>query len=267
MDYKHLLIDKQGAADWVTLNRPDSLNALTAESLAELNHYFDSLLENYAVRVVVLKGAGRAFCAGLDIKVASATNSGSVGRTTEQAVRSQRNFSGLAMRMRRCPQPIIGLVHGHAAGGGFSIALACDVRIAAEGTKMNCAFIKIGLSGCEMGASYHLTRLVGTSVAAELLYTGRFIDAQRALRVGLVSDVVPLAELDAAGRSLAEDMLATAPLGLRLTKECFWAAVDGNDLPSVIAMEDRNQVLTIANGDLQEGMRAFVEKRPPRFGA
>ena len=104
-------------------------------------------------------------------------------------------------------------------------------------------------------------------MAAELLYTGRFIDAQRALRVGLVSDVVPLTELDEAGQALAEEMLATAPLGLRLTKECFWAAVDGNDLPSVIAMEDRNQVLTIANGDLREGMQAFLEKRAPRFGA
>lgn len=265
MAYQHLIIDKQGAADWVTLNRPDHLNALTAESLAELNHYFDSLLENHAVRVVVLQGAGRAFCAGLDIKVATRPDGGAVGRTTDLALQGQRRFSGLVMRMRRCPQPIIGLIHGHAAGGGFSIALACDVRIAAEGAKMNCAFIRIGLSGCEMGSSYHLTRLVGTSVAAELLYTGRFIDAQRALRVGLVSEVVPLDQLQAAGQSMVDDMLATAPLGLRLTKECFWAAIDGNDLPSVIAMEDRNQVLTIANGDLDEGMRAFIEKRPPRF--
>lgn len=262
MPYQHLIVEQDGAADWVTLNRPDQLNTLTAESLAELNHYFDSLLTNYAVRVVVLRGAGRAFCAGLDIKAADSA----VGRTPELALQSQREFSGLVMRMRRCPQPIIGLVHGHAAGGGFSIALGCDVRIAAEGTKMNCAFIKIGLSGCEMGASYHLPRLVGTSVAAELLYTGRFIDAQRALRVGLVSDVVPVEQLAAAGKALADEMLATAPLGLRLTKECFWAAVDGNDLPSAIAMEDRNQVLAVANGDLDEGMRAFVEKRAPRYG-
>jgi len=262
MPYQHMVVEKDGAADWVTLNRPEHLNALTTESLAELNHYFDGLLANYAVRVVVLRGAGRAFCAGLDIKAAG----GAPGRKPEAALQFQREFSGLAMRMRRCPQPIIGLIHGHAAGGGFSIALGCDVRIAAEGAKMNCAFIRIGLSGCEMGASYHLPRLVGTAVAAELLYTGRFIDAERALRVGLVSDVVPAEQLAAAGKALADEMLATAPLGLRLTKECFWAAVDGNDLPSVIAMEDRNQVLAVANGDLDEGMRAFIEKRPPRFG-
>ena len=262
MNYEHLIVEPRGAAHWVTLNRPEQLNTLNPLLLRELNDYFGALERNYAVRVVVLKGAGRAFCAGLDMK---ASRDAPIGTDTDAMMQSQREFSGLVMRMRRCPQPIIGLLHGHAAGGGFSIALGCDVRIAAAGTKMNCAFIKIGLSGCEMGASYHLPRLVGSSVAAELLYTGRFIDAERALRVGLVSDVVPLEQLEADGQSLADDMLATAPLGLRLTKECFWAAVDGNDLPSVIAMEDRNQVLTVANGDLAEGMRAFLEKRKPEY--
>ena len=260
MPFEHLIVDKRGAADWVTLNRPEQLNTLNPRLLRELNDYFSALERNYDVRVVVLRGAGRAFCAGLDMKAG-----GGIDQGPEAMMRSQREFSGLVMRMRRCPQPVIGLLHGHAAGGGFSIALGCDVRIAAAGTKMNCAFIRIGLSGCEMGASYHLPRLVGTSVAAELLYTGRFIDAERALRVGLVAEVVPMDQLEAAGQALADDMLATAPLGLRLTKECFWAAVDGNDLPSVVAMEDRNQVLTVANGDLAEGMRAFLEKRKPDY--
>jgi len=264
MSFEHLIVEKRGAADWITLNRPAQLNTLNPQLLRELNDYFAGLERDYAVRVVVLKGAGRAFCAGLDIKASSGAT---IGTEADAMLRNQREFSGLVMRMRRCPQPVIGLLHGHAAGGGFSIALGCDVRIAAEGTKMNCAFIRIGLSGCEMGASYHLPRLVGTSVAAELLYTGRFIDAERALRVGLVSEVVPTDRLEAAGQALAEDMLATAPLGLRLTKECFWAAVDGNDLPSVVAMEDRNQVLTVANGDLAEGMQAFLDKRRPNYSA
>jgi enoyl-CoA hydratase len=264
MAYEHLIIDRQGAADWVTLNRPEQLNTLNPPLLRELNDYFGGLERNYAVRVVLLRGAGRVFCAGLDMK---AGGDAPLGTDTDAMLRSQREFSGLVMRMRRCPQPVIGLLHGHAAGGGFSMALGCDVRIAAEGTKMNCAFIKIGLSGCEMGTSYHLPRVVGSSVSAELLYTGRFIDADRALRVGLVSEVVPMAQLEAAGRALAEEMLDTAPLGLRLTKECFWAAVDGNDLPSVIAMEDRNQVLTVANGDLAEGMQAFLGKRKPNYSA
>jgi len=261
MSYEHILVEHDGATDWLTLNRPDQLNTLNPGLLRELNDYFVGLERNYAVRVVVMKGAGRMFCAGLDFKAPGA----SLDHSTDAMLRSQREFSGLVMRMRRCPQPIIALLHGHAAGGGFSIALGADVRIAAQGTKMNCAFIKIGLSGCEMGASYHLPRLVGTSVAAELLYTGRFIDAERALRLGLVSEVVPADQLVAVGKALADDMLATAPLGLRLTKECFWAAVDGNDLASVVAMEDRNQVLTVANGDLAEGIQAFLEKRKPMF--
>ncbi|MBT5496773.1 MAG: enoyl-CoA hydratase/isomerase family protein, partial [Alphaproteobacteria bacterium] len=225
----------------------------------ELHDYFDGLQDNYDVRVVVIRGAGRMFCAGLDMKdhgrqPATGTDEGMIG---------QRNFSGLVMKMRRAPQPMIGLLHGYAAGGGFSIALGCDVRIAAEGTKMNCAFIKIGLSGCEMGSSYHLPRLIGLSNAAELLYTGRFINADRALRTGLISDVVPEAELVATGKALADDMVATAPLGLRLTKEAYWANVDVQSLDAAIAMEDRNQILTVANGDLTEGIAAFLDKREP----
>ena len=262
MNYENLTIEKDGAVDWVTFDRPDNLNALSRDFVDELNAYFDSLLENYAVRVVVLKGSGRAFCAGLDMKDDRRPRE---PVTTNQSLQSQRRFSGIVMRMRRCPQPIIGLLHGYAAGGGFSIALGCDVRIAAEGTKMNCAFIKIGLSGCEMGASYHLPRLVGTSVAAELLMTGRFIDADRALRVGLLSEVVPQDQLVAAGKALSDEMIATAPLGLRLTKDAFWANVDAPSLDAAIVIEDRNQVLTVANGDVAEGVRSFLEKRPPEY--
>lgn len=262
MNYSTLLVKKQGAVDWLTLNRPEALNSLSLRLVSELHHYFDSLQNNYDVRVVVIRGAGRMFCAGLDMK----DSERKPARGADDGMISQRSFSALVMKMRRAPQPMIGLLHGYAAGGGFSIALGCDVRIAAEGTKMNCAFIKIGLSGCEMGSSYHLPRLIGTSNAAELLYTGRFIDAARALRLGLVSEVVPEAALVATGRALADDMIATAPLGLRLTKEAFWANVDAQSLDSAIAMEDRNQILAVTNGDLNEGIAAFLEKRAPRWG-
>jgi len=268
VEYKNMIIEKKGRVDWVTFNRPDHLNALSQEFVSELHHYFDSLLEDYDTRVVVLKGAGRAFCAGLDMKDPGR------GKQTEtefnngpanKGMMNQRRFSGIVMRMRRCPQPIIGLLHGFAAGGGFSIALGCDVRIAADDLKMNCAFIKIGLSGCEMGASYHLPRLIGTSNAAELLMTGRFVDANRALRIGLVSDVVPVDELIAAGEALVDDMIATAPLALRLTKEAMWANVDAQGLETAIALEDRNQILTSTNGDVTEGIASFLEKRKPVF--
>jgi len=259
MTYETLLIEKDGPVDWLTLNRPDALNSLSLTMVRELHDYIDSLQANYDVRVVVIRGAGRMFCAGLDMKDPEREPSSN----SDEGMISQRRFSGLVMKMRRAPQPFIGLLHGYAAGGGFSIALGCDVRIAAAGTKMNCAFIKIGLSGREMGTSYHLPRLIGASNAAELLYTGRFIDAERALRTGLVSDVVPEAELAAAGKALADDMVATAPLGLRLTKEAVWANVDAQGLDPAIAMEDRNQILTVANGDLDEGVAAFLDKRKP----
>jgi enoyl-CoA hydratase/carnithine racemase len=268
VEYKNMIIEKVGRVDWVTFNRPDNLNALSQEFVSELHHYFDSLLEDYDTRVVVLKGAGRAFCAGLDMKDPSRgqqTESEFNNGVANKGMMNQRRFSGIVMRMRRCPQPIIGLLHGFAAGGGFSIALGCDVRIAAEDLKMNCAFIKIGLSGCEMGASYHLPRMIGTSNAAELLMTGRFIDANRALRTGLVSDVVPVDELEAAGAALVDDMIATAPLALRLTKEAMWANVDAQGLEPAIALEDRNQILTSANGDVAEGIASFLEKRTPVY--
>jgi enoyl-CoA hydratase len=130
---------------------------------------------------------------------------------------------------------------------------------------MNAAFIRIGLSACDVGVSYLLPRLVCASVASELLLTGRFVEAERAFRVGLVSCVVEDGELEAEARKLAAEMLATSPLGLRLTKECLRESLDAGSLEQVIAMEDRNQVICASSRDFQEGVRAFLEKRPPRY--
>ena len=176
--YTAITVERRGAADWVTLNRPDRLNALNHAMVEDLLDYFGSAVEDTARRVIVLRGAGRAFCAGVDIKETTiARHKDAVEGLTEQ-----RRFSEIIRRMRRCPQPVIALVHGPASGGGFSIALAADVRIAGETARMNAAFIRIGFSGSDMGSSYFLPRLVGLSVASELLLTGRFVDAERALR-------------------------------------------------------------------------------------
>jgi enoyl-CoA hydratase len=131
--------------------------------------------------------------------------------------------------------------------------------------RMNAAFIRIGLSACDVGVSYFLPRMVGASIASELLLTGRFIDAQRALQVGLVSAVVPDEQLEAEARVLVDEMLATTPLGLRLTKECLTASIDAGSLEQAIAMEDRNQVLCAQTSDFREGIAAFLEKRPPHY--
>ena len=258
--YTAITVERRGAADWVTLNRPDRLNALDHAMVEDLLDYFGSAVEDTARRVIVLRGAGRAFCAGVDIKETTiARHKDAVEGLTEQ-----RRFSEIIRRMRRCPQPVIALVHGPASGGGFSIALAADVRIAGETARMNAAFIRIGFSGSDMGSSYFLPRLVGLSVASELLLTGRFVDAERALRIGLVSEVVADARLEAAGQALVDDMLATSPLGLRVTKEALNANVNAS-LDDAIALEDRNQILCAMGDDVREGLQAFIEKRRPRF--
>jgi enoyl-CoA hydratase len=261
MEYQHLLIRKEGKVDWVTMNRPESLNALNRQLVDELRDYFGRLYWDTETRIVVLQGAGTAFSAGLDLKEPRLEGNGGVAN----GLRSQRRISEIVMLMRRCPQPIISLLKGPVCGGGFGFALASDVRIGGESMRANCAFIRIGLSGCDIGTSYFLPRLLGASVAAELLMTGRFMKAERALRTGLVSTVVPDDQLEAEARVLVSEMLDTTPLGLRLTKECLNAAIDASSLESAIAMEDRNQILAAQSDDFREGIEAFLQKRKPVY--
>ncbi len=264
MDYEHLIVSREGAAVWVTMNRPERLNALNPRLIEELRHFFTDLYWKQDIRVVVLKGAGRAFCAGLDLKDRSGDNA---PRTVSNGLRSQRSISEIVMAMRRCPQPIIALVNGAASGGGFAFALASDVRIATHEARMNAAFIRIGLSACDIGVSYFLPRMVGSSVAAEYMLTGRFIDAERAYQLGLVSKVVAQENLDDEGRAMVKDMLHATPLGLRLTKEALNHAIDAQSLEAAIAMEDRNQILCAQGEDFREGISAFLEKREPNYPA
>ena len=261
-DYETLAVERDGPVDALWLNRPNELNAITTPMVSELRHYFDHLLENQQTRVVLMGGKGKAFCAGLDIKAASDT---SVPRPFGAGMGFQGYLAEVYMKMRRCPQPIISLIQGPACGGGFAFALASDVRIAADNARMNAAFIKLGLSACDMGTSYFLPRLVGTSVASELMLTGKFIDAERSLRTNLVSEVVPEAELLATAKAYAREMLLASPMGLRLTKEGLNVAIDAPGLEAAIAIENRNQVLCSRTADAKEGMRAFIEKRPPVY--
>ncbi|MEM8617935.1 MAG: enoyl-CoA hydratase-related protein, partial [Pseudomonadota bacterium] len=157
------------------------------------------------------------------------------------------------------------LIQGAAAGGGFSLALASDMRIAGPKAKMNCAYIRIGLTGADMGSSYFLPRIVGMSMASELLLAGRFVHAEEALRIGLVSHVIEEEQLDATAESLIAHMLNTAPFSLRLTKEALGYAVDAPSLDAAMAMEDRQQILTSQSQDHMEAMQAFLAKRDPEF--
>jgi enoyl-CoA hydratase/carnithine racemase len=255
-------IEKRGAVDWVTLDRPDQLNALNIGLIDALHGYFTDLSQNSETRVVVLRGAGRAFCAGLDLGMESDGDP-----DVAQRFALQRRIVEIVMKMRYCPQAIVSLVHGPACGGGFAMALASDIRIAGESARMNAAFIRIGLSACDIGISYFLPRLVGASVATELMMTGDFIHADRALQVGLVSRVVPDDQMETAAEPIIDSMLTTSPLGLRLTKECLRMAIDAPSLESAIAMEDRNQVITSGMPEFAEGVAAFFEKRRPAYAS
>lgn len=262
MTYETFIIEKRGAADWVTLNRPEVLNAISLQMVRELSDYFGRLFHDRDSRVVVMRGAGKAFCAGLDIKE-RAENPEEI--PFAGGFSFQGYLADVYIKMRRCPQPIVSLVHGAACGGGFSFVLASDIRIAGTSARMNAAYIKLGLSACDMGCSYFLPRLLGTSVASELMLTGRFIHAPRALATGLVSEVVPDEQLEAVGQTYVDDLLAASPMGLRMTKEGLNLSIDAPSLEAAMAIENRNQLMTAASPNFREGMQAFLEKRKPNY--
>ena len=270
MAYEALEVKQDGAIAWLTLNRPRALNALNSTMVDELHDYFERLATDRTTRVVIVRGAGRGFCSGLDLKEHSGgarPGDDALGTSTIATLEIQRRISGLVIAIRRLPQPFIAAVRGPASGGGFALALACDVRLAGASARFNAAFIRIGLTGCDMGISYTLPRAVGASIAYELLLTVRFIGAERALATRMISEVVADDELDAAAEKLAREMVETSPLGLSLTKECIAANIDAASIESAIAMEDRNQTLCVRSGYLAEGARAFAEKRKPHFAA
>ena len=255
-------IEERGAIAIVSLDRPDKLNAMDEPMIAALGAWFTGLAERPDLRVVILRAEGRAFCAGLDLGGwTKAPDSGAVHHTW----RTQRMIAGVMQAMRRCPQPIIACAQGAACGGGFSLLLASDVRYAAPDLRMNAAYIRIGLGGCDMGASYFLPRLVGASVASEYLLTGRFMTAEKALACGLVSEVVPAEALLDKALALADEMLLTSPMGLRLTKDALNLNIDSGSMEAAFAIEDRQQVLLAQTADANEAHAAFLEKRAPSY--
>jgi enoyl-CoA hydratase/carnithine racemase len=258
-----IAMESRGAIEIVTLNRPARLNAVTPEMIEELTDYFLGLHNRPTTRVVILRGNGPAFSAGAELGSEAFAGPGT-GRPQRQ-LKIQENYSAIIRLMRSCPQPIIGLVHGAACGAGFSVLLACDVRFAAPDARMNAAYIRIGLGGCDMGSGYLLPRLVGLSVASELLLSGRFLKAERAKAVGLVSDVVPADGLLAKGFEFASEMLRTSPMGLRMTKQALNMLIDAPSLEAALAMEDRQQVILLETRDHAEAVAAFRERRDPSY--
>ncbi|MCU1456388.1 MAG: putative enoyl-CoA hydratase/isomerase [Actinomycetia bacterium] len=249
----------------LTLDRPDRLNALNAELIEQLHGSLDEIAQDSSCRVVILTGAGRGFCSGLDLQSVDLAAIAAGGPARQ--LRSQERIASLVPKLRGLPQPVIAAVNGPAAGGGFALALACDVRVAASSARFNVAFVRIGLSGCDIGVSWLLPRLVGASRAWELMLTGRIIDAERADRIGLLSEVVPDGEVLDAALAIAREIAGNSPLGVRMTKQVMWSALEVGSLNAGIDLENRTQVLCTFDPDMDEAVHAFMERRPPEFGS
>ena len=249
----------------ITLNRPDKLNAMTTELVQQLHRALDDVAVDPSCRVVVLTGAGRGFCAGLDLRgYGEAPDSEGFGRP-QAGFAVQRHIARLIPHLRSLPQPVIAAVNGPAAGGGFALVLGSDIRIAATTARFNAAFIRIGLSACDIGTSWLLPRLVGAARAHELMLTGRIFDAPEAERIGLVTEVVPDDALLEAAYAKADQIMLNTPFGVALTKEGMWSALEIPGQQAAIDLENRQQIMASFSEDASEAMRAFLEKRPPSY--
>lgn len=255
----------QDAIAQITLNRPDKLNAMTSEMVELLHESLSSVGRDREVRVVILTGAGRGFCAGLDLGGYGEAPGYEWKGSVERGFAIQKHIASLIPRLRSLPQPVIAAVNGPAAGGGFALVLGSDIRIAATTARFNAAFIRIGLSACDIGTSWLLPRLIGAARAQELMLTGRLFDAEEALRIGLLVDVVPNEVLLDAALAKAEEIRLNTPLGVALTKEGMWSALEIPGLQAAIDLENRQQIMASFSDDAREMRRAKSEGRPPHF--
>ena len=249
---------------------------MSSTALAELHREIDRIGGDPAVRVVILTGEGPSFCAGADIKAGPAdsdategTAIGSLfGSARSDLVRSfaaQELMASLFEKFHRLRQPVIAAINGHAHGGGFALALACDIRIASRSASFGAVFIKRGISACDMGTSYFLPRLVGAARSAEFLLTGRVFDAAQAREMRLVTDVVDEADLIETALNTAREITENSPLAVWMTKETMWQTVDAPRLRLALDIENRTQIMCTTSGEAATAFQAFAEHRRPEW--
>ncbi len=277
-EYKTLKIDeREEGISIITLNRPERLNAINFEMIEEFLDYLNLLENNYDINVVILIGEGRAFSAGLDLKDMSTLSSNELYKEdprfrylkTKDSFKVgfmlQRRITQIMIKLRKIPQPVIAAVKGPAYGGGLALSLAADIRIAGQSSVFCNAFIKIGVSGADCGTTYWLPRVIGFSDAAEIIYTGKDVDAKEAERIRLVSKVVPDNKILEEAMKIAKNMLGKSVLGLRLTKQALNINIDAPSLESAIELENQTQMVASQSHDTREASLAFYEKREPKF--
>src|SRR3984893_12894620 len=258
---KSFLYEEHDRIATITLNRPERLNAITFEVYREPTDFFAGLRDEKDVRAVVSTGAGRSFCSGGDVRDIIGELQ---GQDAEGLLKFTRLTCELIHHMRALPKPIIASLNGTTAGAGACIALASDIRIAAEEAKIAFIFVKVGLAGTDIGATYLLPRVVGLAKATELLMTGDFISAQEAERIGLYNRVVPRDQLETATLEFAEKLARGPAVGLAKTKEMLNREMHMG-FESALEAEAVTQALCMQTPDFREAHAAFLEKRPAKF--
>lgn len=250
----------------VTLNRPEKLNSMTLELVAALGGTLSRLGADRETRAIILTGAGRGFCAGHDLgEMDDGHGDDEHLATVRGGMSVQRAFGELTVTVRRTPKPVIAAVNGPAAGGGLALALASDTRVCGESARFNAAFVRLGISGADVGVSYLLPKIIGPTAAFEMMLSGRIIDSEEALRLGLVLQVVPDGTVVDAAVAVARTIVRNSPFGVDMTKEVMWANLDAPSLEAAIELENRTQILCAQTADFAEALRAFIDKRDPKF--
>ncbi len=257
-----LVLERQdGGIAVLRLNRPAVLNALTDALVDELHAVLADLANDATLRVLVLTGTGRGFCAGFDLgEAAHAPDEGELGRATAWTVRQER-FAGLVLKLRALRAPVIAAVNGLANGGGLALALGAEIRYAAASARFNAAFVKVGMTGCDMGVSWLLPRCVGLSRSFEMLLTGRLVDAAEAERIGLVTATVPDDQLLPRALATAREIAANDAFGVWMTKRGGWANAEASSLQQAIELENRSQILAQSTGGLQRAAEALLARK------
>jgi enoyl-CoA hydratase len=260
----HLQRDEDGVAI-LTLARPERLNALTDDMVTDLGRLLDDLAKDSQMRVLILTGEGRGFCAGFDLGLATtAPDQDKLGEAAAWTIR-QESFAGLVTKLRALRVPVIAAVNGLANGAGLGLALAAEIRYAASSARFNAAFVNVGMSACDIGVSWLLPRCVGLSNSFEIMLTGRMVDAAEALRIGLVSATVPDEALMPHALETARLIASRHPFGMWMTKRSGWANVEAGSLQAAIELENRTQILARTTGELEKAARALVARREKDF--
>ena len=251
----------------LTLDRPDRLNALDPVLIEELHAALDLVAADASLRALILTGEGRGFCSGLDLTDIGISGSGNAtGRgRVQRGMDLQQRIAAFVPALRSLRIPVISAVNGAASGGGLALALASDVRVAGRSARFNVAFVRIGLSGCDIGVSWLLPRWIGASRAFELLLTGRMVESDEAERIGLVSRVVEDDELLSEAAHTARLIATNSPTGVWMTKEVMWSNLEVASMRAGIDLENRTQIMTSFTEDTAEAVGAFFERRPPEF--